>query len=295
VGRHPSHCGPVRFHGRRPPGGFCPGSRHESAGHNLVWGAHNPDWLAEGKYSTGDLSSILHHHIQRVVDHYRGKVFAWDVVNEAFDENGNLRPSIWYNLPGIGMAAKNTAYIEQAFRWAHDADPQALLFYNDAEGEAINPKSDAIYGMVKEFKRRGVPIDGVGLQMHLFNLNADVDSISANVERLTKLGVQVHITEMDVALPVDPDGNPLRQSDLLRQEEIYRRVAAACLRYQLCTALQTWGFTDKYSWIGWFTKKAQGDALLFDRKYHPKAAYDALNRAMSLAAAAKAAKPASHQ
>jgi GH35 family endo-1,4-beta-xylanase len=94
--------------------------------------------------------------------HYRGQVFAWDVVNEALDENGNLRDSLWYNQPGIGLSTEGTAYIEQVFRWAHKADPQALLFYNEAEGEGINRKSDAIYAMVKDFKRRRVPIDGVG-------------------------------------------------------------------------------------------------------------------------------------
>jgi GH35 family endo-1,4-beta-xylanase len=94
--------------------------------------------------------------------------------------------------------------VEQVFRWAHAADPGALLFYNDAEGETLNAKSDAIYAMVKDFKRRGVPIDGVGLQMHLFDVHPDIASIAANIARFTSLGVQVHITEMDVSLPTAP-------------------------------------------------------------------------------------------
>ncbi len=178
-------------------------------GHCLVWGRYNPDWLTQGHFTTRQLSQLLREHITRVMKHYCGQVFAWDVVNEALDENGKVRDSLWYNQPGIGLAGKGTAYIEQVFRWAHEADPHALLFYNEAEGEGMNRKSDAIYAMVKDFKRRGVPIDGVGLQMHIPTLDADMQAVaadvSANIARLTALGVQVHITELDVSLPLDSD------------------------------------------------------------------------------------------
>ncbi len=201
-------------------------------GHTLVWGRHNPEWLNGADYNPGMLSELLRDHITKVVQHYRGKVFAWDVVNEALDENGELRSSIWYDRPGIGLAGKGPAYIEQAFRWAHAADPDVLLFYNDAEGEAVNHKSDAIYAMVKDFKRRRVPIDGIGLQMHIFDLQPDVASIAANIDRFTALGVQVHITELDVALPTDTSGNLRIPSDLLKQAEIYRQIAATCLSHR---------------------------------------------------------------
>jgi hypothetical protein len=106
------------------------------------------------------------------------------------------------------MAGKGSAYIEQVFRWAHAADPDALLFYNDNGGETINPKSDAVYEMVQDFKRRGVPIDGVGLQMHVIDdLNLDFAGIAANIARFPALGIQIHITELDVALPTDSNGN----------------------------------------------------------------------------------------
>jgi endo-1,4-beta-xylanase len=246
-------------------------------GHTLVWHHQNPKWLLEGKYGSSELAQILEQHIKTVVGHYRGKIFAWDVINEAFDElhPGQLRSTMWLDRPGIGLSEKGTAYMERCFRWAHEADPQALLFYNEAEAEAVNPKSDAIYAMVRDFRRRGVPIDGVGFQMHVANLHADIESISANVKRLTALGVQVHITELDVALPVDANGNPT-PADLQRQAEIYRDIAAMCLTYRGCTAIQTWGFTDKYSWIGSHSKKTQGAALLFDGEYRPKLAYGAL-------------------
>jgi endo-1,4-beta-xylanase len=250
-------------------------------GHNLVWGTHNPEWLPEGHFTANQLRNILQQHIQRVASHFRGKVFAWDVVNEAFDEQGRLRDSIWYNAPGIGLAGQGTGYIEQAFRWARDADPNALLFYNDAEGEAINPKSNATYAMVQDFKRRGVPIDGIGLQMHILNLAPDIASIAANIERFARLGAQVHITEMDIAIQTNADGRPLHTEDLARQADIYRQIATICLQHSNCTALQSWGFTDKYSWLGWYTHHSKGDGLLFDRSYRPKPAYEALLQALS--------------
>jgi len=145
----------------------------------------------------------------------------------------------------------------------------------------VNPKSDAIYAMVRDFRQRGVPIDGLGFEMHIAHLHADVASISANIKRLTDLGVQVHITEMDVALPVDANGNASAE-DLQLQADIYRQIAAACVSHPGCTAIQTWGFTDKYSWIGSHSKKTQGAALPFDRNYQTKPAYDALRGALEV-------------
>ncbi len=191
-------------------------------GHCLVWGRYNPDWLTQGNFTAPQLSQLLHEHITRVMKHYAGQVFAWDVINEALDENGNVRDSLWYNQPGLGFSGRGTGYIEQVFRWAHEADPKALLFYNEAEGEGLNRKSDAIYAMIKDFRQRGVPIHGVGLQMHVPSLDADFAAIAANIARLTALGVQVHITELDVSLPLDSVGH-VQAEDLTRQAGIYRR------------------------------------------------------------------------
>src|SRR6202030_256025 len=126
-------------------------------GHTLVWYNQNPSWLTGGNFTPDQLASQLHDHIAAVVGHYAGQVYAWDVVNEAFNDNGTMRSTIWSDTPGIGLPG--TAYIEQAFRWAHAADPRALLFYNDYNGETVNSKSDAIYRMAQDFKARGVPID----------------------------------------------------------------------------------------------------------------------------------------
>ena len=243
-------------------------------GHCLVWDHSNPHWLAQGRFTSPQLSHILREHISTVMSHYTGQVFAWDVVNEALDENGRLKDSIWYNQPGIGTG-NNSAYIEQAFRWAHDADPKALLFYNENGGEGLNRKSDAIYTMLRDFKARGVPIDGVGLQMHISRLDYDTAPVSANIARLAALGLQVHITELDVSLPVDANGMA-SEEDLQKQAAVYRGVVQACLQNPGCTAIQTWGVSDKWSWIGSHSHYTRGSALLFDRMYKPKAAYSAI-------------------
>jgi len=253
-------------------------------GHCLVWGRDNPEWLLRGRFPASRLSELLHDHISRVVKHYAGKVFAWDVINEALDEHGKVRDSIWYNQPGIGLSEQGTAYIERVFRWAHEADPQALLFYNEAEGEAINSKSDAIYAMLKDFKQRRVPVDGVGLQLHIPTLDMDTGAvsaaISANIARLTALGLQVHITELDISLPVASDGSAWPQ-DLSRQSDFYRAIVRSCLSNTGCTAIQTWGFTDRYSWIGSHSHGSRGQALLFDRQYNAKPAYAAVLEELS--------------
>jgi endo-1,4-beta-xylanase len=246
-------------------------------GHCLLWSEHNPAWLTQGNFTPEQMNAMLREHITKVMRHYAGRVFAWDVVNESFLADGTVETSVWYDSPGIGFKGKGTDYIEQAFRWAHEADPKALLFYNDYDTEAVNAKSDAVYEMVKDFKRRGVPIDGVGIQAHIFKLDPkEFESIRTNIARLAALGLQVHITEMDVALNVDAEGRLLDEADLQKQAEMYRLIAAACFEQPRCTAFQTWGFTDKYTWIPEYTKGKQGSPLLFDKAYAPKPAYTAV-------------------
>ncbi len=244
-------------------------------GHNLLWGKFNPEWLTRGQFTPRELRQMMKQHIQTVARHYRGEVFAWDVVNEAFDSDGRLSHSIWLDRPGIGLARQGTAYIAQAFRWAHQADPHALLFYNDYAAEGIDAKSNAIYAMVKKFKQEGIPIDGVGLQLHVVSSRALPRGMAANIRRLAKLGVEVQITEMDVALPIDSNGTA-SASELSRQAKIYAKVARTCAAIPACTAFQTWGFTDRYSWLPAYTMGKKGAALLLNADYRPKPAYDAV-------------------
>jgi endo-1,4-beta-xylanase len=245
-------------------------------GHTLVWHNQVSKWVTEGKYSAPQLATILQGHIHTVMTHYAAKVYAWDVVNEAFNDDGSMRHTLWYDQPGIGTGA-GTKYIEQAFRWAHEADPGAKLFYNDYDAEEINKKSDAIYAMAEDFKKRGVPLDGVGFQAHVslkFDDPAKLASFAKNMERFAKLGLEIHLTEIDVRLT---DASP---ASLAEQAKLYGEITTLCVQQPACKLLQTWGFTDKHSWIPGFYK-GQGWALLWDEKYKGKLAFEAVRDALA--------------
>ncbi len=249
-------------------------------GHNLLWHAYNPGWLTSGAYSSSQLYTILQNHITTVVQHYKGQVFAWDVVNEALADSGALRDSIWYNQPGIGLTG--TAYIEQAFRWAHAADPNALLFYNEYSIEdqycsngvsyGDGTKFPAMYAMLADFVSRGVPVHGVGFQMHIGATGCPTSAVLANhIQKITALGLAVHITEMDIQI-LDTSA-----ASLQAQAQTYQRILNVCLQNPGCTAFQTWGFTDKHTWL------PNGFPLPFDTNYQPKPAFTALLNALNTA------------
>ncbi len=250
----------------------------KTRGHNLCWGVFNPDWLVNGGFSSTALSQILQDHIKTVVSHYQGQVFAWDVVNEAVSDSASgvgtdLKDSIWYNQPGIGLTG--TGFIEQAFRWAHAADPAALLFYNDYNIEQDGPKFEAVYNMLKDFVSRGVPINGLGIQMHIDSGSSypDLSQLASDIARVASLGLQVHITEMDVKIPSSSFSD---QTVLMQQAATYSNILTVCLQNPACTAFQTWGFTDKYSWIPGANNNQYGNALPFDANYQPKPAFNSM-------------------
>ena len=238
-------------------------------GHTLLWHQSVPQWLATGAWTRAQALDILHDHIMNVVTHFKGRVFAWDVVNEAIDDKGGLRMSFW--LKHIGPD-----YLEWAFRWAHQADPDALLFYNDYSAEAVNRKSDEVYALAQDFLARGVPIHGVGLQAHWTAQNyPSLASVASNMTRLGALGLQVHVTELDfrIAEPVD-------EAKLARQAEAYEALTKLCVENEACTAMLTWGFTDRRSWVPRFFK-GFGAALPFDENLQPKPAYYGILRGLS--------------
>jgi endo-1,4-beta-xylanase len=240
-------------------------------GHTLVWHNQIPEWITKGTNTSSQLANILHGHIDTMLTRYGSKVYAWDVVNEAFNDDGSMRHTIWYDQPGIG-AGSGTAYIEQVLRWAHAADPKARLFYNDYDAEEVNKKSDAIYAMARDFKKRGVPLDGIGFQAHIslkFEDPAKLVSFARNLQRFADLGLELHITELDIRL-----GNS-SPAALAAQARLYGEITALCVQQSSCKLLQTWGFTDKHSWIPSFYK-GQGWALLWDDAYRKKPAYTAV-------------------
>jgi endo-1,4-beta-xylanase len=245
-------------------------------GHTLVWHRQIPDWVTKSNYTAQQLNEILRSHIGDAVAHFGDSVYAYDVVNEAFMDDGSMRSTIWYDQPGIGFAGEGTKYIEQALQWAHAANPKAKLFYNDYDVEAVNKKSDAMYRMALDFVRKGVPLNGVGLQMHVdlgFDDPAKLKSLAENMERFAKLGLEVHVTELDIALSSNA------AAELEKQAELYGKIVRACVEQPACKVLQTWGFTDKYSWIRDF-RRGYGWALPWDANYKKKPAYAAIENAL---------------
>lgn len=249
---------------------FAKNNNMSLRGHTLVWHSQLPQWLTETEWTREEAIAILREHIYQVVGHYRGQVMAWDVVNEAIADDGTLRDTLWLRTIGPD-------YIEMAFRWAHEADPDAKLFYNDYGGEGQGKKSDAIYGLVEKLLLKKVPIQGVGLQMHVgLNSAPPPQAVANNMLRLSELGLDVHITEMDVKIQ---NGTGTTAERLADQAKIYREMLQVCLEAKNCKAFVTWGFTDAYSWIPSFTKHPDA-ALIFDQQYQPKPAFYTLIEAL---------------
>jgi endo-1,4-beta-xylanase len=238
-------------------------------GHTLVWHSQLPPWLTTGTFGKAELRQILKQHITTQVRHFRGQIWQWDVVNEAFDEDGTLRDTIW-------LRALGPDYIADAFRWAHAADPKAQLFYNDYNLEAIGPKSDAAYALVKKLRKEGVPIHGVGLQGHQ-TIDWAPPTLRENLARFSALGVKTAITEADVRMPLPADATKLQA-----QAAGFTHLLRACLLTRGCESFTVWGFSDKYSWVpGWFS--GQGAATPMDEQFRPKPAWTAMRQELELA------------
>ncbi|KAG4101255.1 hypothetical protein H8356DRAFT_280328 [Neocallimastix lanati (nom. inval.)] len=233
-------------------------------GHALIWHAMAPGWLEREDGNTMKQSII--DHITTVLKHYEGKIDTWDVVNEAIDDssNGNgwkLRNSFLYQ--------KVPNFIDIAFQTARKVSPKTKLFYNDYNTEGIWAKSESVYQFVADMKRRNIPIDGVGIQYHVgINVQPQFQKINDLIGRYCKLGVEVHITELDVSCDDncrDWDGGESKQG------QVYTNALKACLGNSCCTGFLVWGIGDKDSWRG-----EENKPLLFNSNYQPKGQYTAI-------------------
>ncbi|MFC4063356.1 endo-1,4-beta-xylanase [Actinoplanes subglobosus] len=220
-------------------------------GHTLAWHSQQPGWMQRMEGSS--LRSAMLNHVTRVATYYRGKIYAWDVVNEAFADgsSGARRDS---NLQRTG-----NDWIEAAFRAARAADPNAKLCYNDYNTDNwSHAKTQAVYRMVQDFKSRGVPIDCVGFQAHFNSGNPVPSNYHTTLQNFADLGVDVQITELDI------EGSGTSQADQ------YRGIVQACLAVTRCNGITVWGVRDSDSW------RASGTPLLFNGNGQKKAAYDAV-------------------
>lgn len=234
----------------------------------LIWHKGLPKWLTDITLPRDEALKLLERHIQTLAGRYRGQIYAWDVINEGLDSDGKglRQDSVW-------MQSIGEDYVPMAFRIAREADPDAALFFADYGAEALGPKSDAQYALMKNLLANGVPVDGVAMQMHLrLDDLPNMDDVAANISRLNDLGLQVHISELDVRIQ---DIDAPMEERLAQQAEVYQKVFEICLAAKNCTSITTWGFTDRHSWIPGYTGNSDAP-LPFDAELKPKPAYAAI-------------------
>lgn len=243
-------------------------------GHTLVWHEQLPSWLPSAVSADADgaqLSALLQQHIKDTVTRYRGRVYAWDVVNEAVNldtASGYTESVFWQKL--------GPDYIEQAFRWAREADPDAQLLYNEVGIERIGPKSDFTYALMQQLLAKGTPIDGIGFQSHVsIHRYPSEANLRANIRRFSELGLRVNISELDARTTLMPGATAERWE---AERIAYQQVVGACVVEPGCEGVTLWGFTDKYSWIN---DDGPDDPLPFDRSYQPKPAYTGVLQGLS--------------
>lgn len=237
---------------------FARANAMQVRGHTLVWHRVLPDWVLETAADEREVH--MREFITRVMTRYADDVDLWDVVNEPIaDEGGGLRSSIWSDSMG-------ERYIDIAFAQARALDPDAILVLNEFDIGFAGPKIDGLLALLDRLLQREVPVDAVGFQMHLFASYDDFDALADNFAAVAARGLDVHITELDVSLT--------DATDEQQQADVYQRVVEICLEQPRCTVIQTWGFTDRYSFRSIF------DPLPFDADYSAKPAYSALQNAL---------------
>ncbi len=228
-------------------------------GHNLVWHSQLPAWVSS--LSLDQVQGVMQNHISNVAGHYKGKVYAWDVINEPFNEDGSLRQDVFYKAMGQG-------YLATALRAARAADPGAKLYINDYNIEGVNAKSNALYTIAQSMVAQGVPLDGIGLESH-FIVGQVPSSLLQNMQRFAALGLDVAVTELDDRIPL-----PASSGNLQQQATDYSTVVKDCLAVSRCVGVSQWGVDDGHSWIPG-TFPGYGAATFYDSNYQPKPAYNA--------------------
>ena len=266
-------------------------------GHVLVWHQQTPSWVFEAAPgATLDpklLLARLRAHVRSVVGRYRGRVQAWDVVNEAFEDDGSWRKTPWY-------ATLGEEYVSRAFEFAHEADPEALLYYNDYNLWKT-PKRRAAVRLVTSLRERGIRIDGIGEQGHWLLDDPPFENIEAAIADLAKAGGQVIITELDVdPLPrpeeligadlskrveltpqLDPYADGLPEGLQQRLAQRYRDIFSLFVKHRAVTRVTFWGVTDADTWLNdWPVRGRTNHPLLWDRQGRPKPAFDAVVEAL---------------
>lgn len=252
-------------------------------GHTLCWHNQTPTWMFKDSsgntVSKEELLKRLKIHITNVVRHYKGYVYAWDVVNEVISDNPNefYRKSPWLEICG-------EEFIEKAFLWAHDADPDALLFYNDYN-EINDGKRAKIITMIRALQKKGIPIHGVGLQGHWAISEPSKDQLDRTLKDFSTLGIDIQITELDISVyPKEHNAREKNASDYntdftpekeMKQVAVYKDCFELFRKYsKQIKSVTFWNISDRRSWLDNFPVKGRKDyPLLFDKDLQPKKAF----------------------
>lgn len=234
--------------------------------HTLFWHQQNPGFLSSMK-TKEQAEKMMDEHITTIMQRYKGRIKYYDVVNEMFEEDGSFRDTIWLRLMG-------PEYIEHALTTARAQDPSTKLYLNEYNNECTgNPKADAMYNFVKDLVEKGVPIDGVGMQLHLAtDLPFDKEAIRNNVRRYAALGIDVSFSEIDVRMPDSKFNDP---AEIQKQSDIYNALLQIAIDEPNVKSYIVWGMYDKTNWVP-ATFPAYGNACIYDRDYNKKDVYNRL-------------------
>jgi endo-1,4-beta-xylanase len=257
---------------------FAKTNNMKMRGHTLCWYKQTGDWFFKNDdgalVDKEELLRRLKDHIMNIVGRYKGKVYAWDVVNEAIDDNEkkDFRNSLWYQICG-------EEYIAKAFEYAHEADPDAKLFYNDYNTE-VPLKREKIFSLIKKLKEKGTPIDGVGLQGHWNIKWPSTTELTNTIEQFSTLGIDIQITEMDISVydsKENTDQNPgvFTEEREKGQMEKYRAMFDVFLKSKnKISSVTFWNVSDRHSWLDNFpVRNRKNFPLLFDASFLRKKAY----------------------
>jgi endo-1,4-beta-xylanase len=253
---------------------FAQDNQLKLRGHTLCWHQQTPKWFFtknDQQVSKEELLKRLKDHIFAVAGRYKGKIYAWDVVNEAVPDTGAV---LYRDTPFFKIIGEE--YIEKAFEYAHQADPNALLFYNDYSTE--NPaKREKIYQLLKRLLDKKVPIHGIGLQGHYNLKNPSAEALEESITKFAALGLQVQITELDVSVYdwEEKEKKPLTPDLATKQAQHYRMLFEVLRRHRdKITGVTFWNLSDRSSWLDNFPVKGRKDyPLLFDEEGKPKPAF----------------------
>ena len=275
-------CGKYTFERADMIADFASANNLKVRGHTLVWHSQTGEWMYKDdkgeNLGKDTLYAHMKEHIDAIVKRYVGKVYCWDVVNEAIsDADGEYlrEKSPYYAIVG------SEEFIEKAFVYAHEADPKALLFYNDYNTE-VPSKREKIYKLVKSLKDKGIPIHGIGLQAH-YDIYFDVDELKKSIDLFSSLGLAVHITELDVSIykfeERDVNFEVPPKDRMKMQIELYDKIFDLLRENKDKVSNVTfWGLNDKVSWLNGFPVRRTNFPLLFDRENKPKEAYEKVLR-----------------